>query len=162
MRKIHISDWERSGGLELIRDDLLSPKSIAHTRASLLVSNPQSINTEDSPSGTHRTCCLGTGPQMWPKTHAKSSDLLHFPTTQRVRGLHFLHILDVVASGVRSGKNNAFKKGIQTNYFDNSLLHPKLYNSISVQSQVLFLLISSLKPESNLRRRKVLPVKQSP
>lgn len=74
LREIYISAWESRGGLELISENLLSPMSISHTRASLLVGNTQSLNTEDTPSRTQRTCCLDTGFKMQPNTHAKNSN----------------------------------------------------------------------------------------
>lgn len=73
LRKIYISAWKTRGGLELINENSLSPMSISHTRASLLVGNTQSLNSEDAPSETQRTCCLNTGFKMQPETHAKNS-----------------------------------------------------------------------------------------
>lgn len=56
LRKIYISAWKTCGGLELISENSLSPMSIPHTSASLLVGNTWSLNSEDAPSETQRTC----------------------------------------------------------------------------------------------------------
>lgn len=115
-----------------------------------------SLTTADAPSATHRTCCLGTGSKMWPKIYAATSHCPHFPTTQRVWGLHSFHPLDVVAPGVRSGRNDGFEKGTSKNYFDNSLLHSKLSTfSLSPPCQSIAPLnMSSLKPESKICKKK--------
>lgn len=93
---------------------------------------------------------------MWPKIYAATSHCPHFPTTQRVWGLHSFHPLDVVAPGVRSGRNDGFEKGTSKNYFDNSLLHSKLSTfSLSPPCQSIAPLnMSSLKPESKICKKK--------
>lgn len=77
--------------MELVSEGLLPLMGVAIPGPPCWLAAPH-LSTEDAPSRTHRTCCLDTGLNMWPKTHhseyiteyvANHSDGSRLPDTQK-------------------------------------------------------------------------------